>query len=154
MNYKLVLTYLVYAFAIIGTLTAALYPLLSTAKEVEPVALSEGFSYNYSLGDTVPEFVIDEIISRYATGTKAIEMKKTIYCESHYYNVQSNVINRYGQREDSWGIAQINLYWNPSVSLTNALDPEFAIKWMSDNWGHTKWYGWNRESDSCNPVYK
>ena len=108
---------------------------------------------NYKLGDKVPVNYVKEIISQYATSTKAYEMERTIACESQYWNVQSKVIS-HGVREDSWGLAQINLYWNPSVSREQALDPEFAIKWMSDRWGKTKWYGWNRITDTCNPIYK
>lgn len=108
----------------------------------------------YSLGEKIPEDVIDSIIAKHATGTKAYAMKRTLSCESRYWNVQSGIIDRNGNREDSWGIAQINLYWNPSVTKEQALDPEFAIKWMSERWGVTKWYGWDAKTDTCNPVYK
>jgi len=108
----------------------------------------------YSLGEKIPEEVINSLIAQHATGTKAYGMKRTIWCESQYWNIQSNIIDRRGLREDSWGVAQINLYWNPSVTKEQALDPEFAIKWMSDRWGKTKWYGWNPQTDTCNTVYK
>jgi hypothetical protein len=108
---------------------------------------------SYKLGEKIEADVIKDIISHYATGTKAYGMERTIYCESHYWNVQSNIINKKGVREDSWGITQINLYWNPSVTKEQALDPEFAIKWMSERWGKTRWYGWNHITDSCNPIY-
>jgi len=117
------------------------------AKEIEVVKPS------YKLGDKIPVEYIIELISQHATGTKAYQMERTIYCESHYWNVQSNIIKN-GSREDSWGIAQINLYWNPSVSREQALDPEFAIKWMSDRWGKTAWYGYINATDSCNVFTK
>lgn len=106
----------------------------------------------YQVGEKVPEEEIDRLIALYATSTKATQMKRTLYCESHYYNVQSNVINRVGNREDSWGIAQINLYWNPSVTKEQALDPEFSIKWMADHWETTRWYALDRVTNSCNPI--
>ena len=152
----LYVTYLVYLFSLLGILYAFLSPIIANAwfekKEVVEVKVEE-IHFNYALNEKVPEFVIDELISRYATGDKAYGMKRTIFCESHYWNVQSNVINKYGQREDSWGLAQINLYWNDSVTKSQALDIEFAIKWMSDHWDTTKWYGWDREKDICNSVY-
>jgi len=108
----------------------------------------------YKYGDTIPIEHIREIISQYATSTKAYEIERTIWCESFNKNIQSYIIDKHGNREDSWGIAQINLYWNPSVTKEQALDPEFAIKWMSDRWGKTKWYGWIRKTDSCNSIYR
>ena len=107
----------------------------------------------YKLGDTIPESEIDSLIAKYATGTKAYQMKRTIFCESlGYKNIQSNIIKN-SIREDSWGIAQINLYWNPKVSREQALDPEFSIKWMSDNWKTSKWFGYFKDTDSCNTIY-
>ena len=108
---------------------------------------------NYQLGDVVDEKDIDRIISLYATGTKAYQMKRTIYCESGYRNIQSNIIKN-GIREDSWGLAQINLYWNRDVSKEEALDPFFSIRWMSERWGETRWYGYLPETDTCNIIYK
>lgn len=107
----------------------------------------------YQLGDKVEQEYIDATIAKYATGTKAYKMKRTIYCESYNTNVQSAIIKD-GKKEDSWGLAQINLHWNPSVTKEQALDPEFAIKWMSDNWGTTKWYGYISKTDTCNIIYK
>jgi len=122
-------------------------------KDVQADVKEEIIKKVYQVGEKVPEEEIDRLIALHATGTKATLMKRTLYCESHYYNVQSNIINRAGNREDSWGLAQINLYWNPSVTREQALDPEFAIKWMSDHWSTTKWYGLDRATNSCNPIY-
>lgn len=109
---------------------------------------------SYQLNDSIPELEIDTIIAKYATGTKAYQMKRTIWCESGYKNVQSKFISKDGLREDSWGIAQINLYWNPKVIKAQALNPEYAIKFMSDNWNSIKWYGYFRKTDTCNIIYK
>lgn len=103
----------------------------------------------YILGDTIPEVVIENMISEVATGTKAYQMERTIFCESEYQNIQSRMIKN-GEQEDSWGIAQINLYWNNKVTKEQALDPKYSIKWMSDNWNTTVWYAYNRKTDTCN----
>jgi hypothetical protein len=105
----------------------------------------------YKIGDTIPEMVIDSLIAKYATGTKAIIMKKTLYCESGYKNVQSNVIKK-GEREISYGIAQIHLGFHPQVSLEQALDPDYSIHFMADNLGKVKWYGYLIKEDRCNTI--
>ena len=104
----------------------------------------------YKEGDKIPESVIDELIVKYATGTKAYQIKRTLYCESGYNNVQS-YITKNGKREQSFGISQIHL---PSHNITKeqALDPEYAIKFMSDRWEDTKWYGYLRLEDKCNII--
>lgn len=103
----------------------------------------------YELGDRIPEKTIDSLIAKYATGTKAYQMKRTLYCESMgYQNIQSLIVKD-GEQEDSWGIAQLNLYWNKDVTKEQALDPEFSIKWMSERWETTKWYGYIRKTDKC-----
>lgn len=107
----------------------------------------------YELGDSLTEKEVEKIISLYATGTKAYQMKRTVFCESGYKNIQSNIVKN-GIREDSWGIAQINLYWNTNITKSQALDPYFSIKFMSDNWNTVKWYGLDRNTDTCNIVYK
>ena len=101
--------------------------------------------------ETLEEKII-RLVDSYATGTKAYEMKKTIYCESGYKNIQSNVVKN-GVREDSWGVAQINLYYHPQVTKEQAMNEEFAVKWMSDNWGKVKWYGYIKATDICNEIY-
>jgi hypothetical protein len=133
--------------SIIAIISAYWYP-------VELVATNTSMQKQvYSLGDTIPEEVIDSLIAKYASGTKAYQMKRTLYCESGYKNIQSNIVKN-GVREDSWGIGQINLYWNNGISKKEALDPEFAIKWMSERWGKTKWYGYLIKEDKCNTIYQ
>jgi hypothetical protein len=116
------------------------------------IAIAEPISevkFAYVEGDKIPEFVIDYLVDKYADGNKAYQMKRTIFCESGYANVQSYIIDRQGVREPSFGLAQIHL---PShiVTKEQALDVEFAVSWMSDNWEDTAWYGYNRILDKCN----
>jgi hypothetical protein len=120
--------------------------------EIEEIK-EELVTKTYKLGDVLTEEEVKEIIIHYATGTKAYEMKRTIYCESGYKIIQSNVVKN-GVREDSWGLAQIHLPSHPTVSKEQTLDPEFAIKFMSDNFYRVKWYGLDRVTDVCNPIYK
>lgn len=116
--------------------------------KIEPVEIV------YKLGDTIPVEFIKIEIAKHATGTKAYQMLRTIECETPgYKNVQSNITHDNVQ-EDSWGLSQINLYWNPKVSKEQALDPKFAIKWMADNWSSSKWYGYDRDKNTCNKIYK
>ena len=115
------------------------------------VVAEDNFQF-YKLGDVLTKQEVSKIISLYATGTKAYQMLRTIECESHYKNIQSLIVKN-GVREDSWGIAQINLYWN-DVSKEQALDPYYSINFMSDNWENIKWYGYIKSIDSCNSKYK
>lgn len=85
------------------------------------------------LGTIYSEQQIIDLISVYATkyGVNASQMLETVRCESvGFKNVQSgHILN--GVREDSWGIAQINLYWNPEVTKQQALDPYFSMDFMA-----------------------
>ncbi len=115
------------------------------------VALDTVPNIVYELGDKVSEQVIDEIINRYATGTKAYQMKRTLFCESGFQNIQSNIVKN-GERELSFGIAQIHLPSHPNITQEQTLDPEFSIKFMSDRWEDTKWYGYLRLEDKGNII--
>mgnify|MGYP003403430693 FL=1 len=94
----------------------------------EVIVIEEVKKLDTSYGATYTLDQISELASKYP------EYKSTIlrvsWCESHYKNVQSDIYYK-GSREDSWGIAQINLYWHPEVSKAQALDPEFAIDFMA-----------------------
>jgi len=120
---------------------------LSTVILPTQVIAEDNFEF-YKLGDVLKKEEVKKIISIYATGTKAYQMLRTIECESHFRNIQSLVVSK-GVKEDSWGIAQINLYWN-DVSKEEALDPYYSVKFMSDNWETIKWYGYLRSKDICN----
>jgi hypothetical protein len=144
MTYTRFIFYLIYATLVIALLSIAIHP-----KEVIAEPIPEEVSFSYEEGDLIPQFVIDGIIERHATGTKAYQMKRTIWCESFNHNVQSYVIDRRGHREESYGLVQIHLPSHPKVTKAQALDIEFAIKWMSDNWEGTAWYGYSRKLDKC-----
>jgi hypothetical protein len=126
-------------------LICAIFALSLTARAEHEVEHLDLFPIGYQFTAEM----MDKMIARYATGTKAYQMKRTLYCESGYKNIQSYIVKN-DQREDSWGIAQIHLPSHPSVSREQALDPEFSIKFMNDNWELVRWYGYERKKDRCN----
>lgn len=151
MNHKtgLYLTYALYLFVITSLLILSLFPHIAVAEAV-PNFVTDIEPIKYQEGEKVPQEEIDKIISQYATGDKAYQIKRTIWCESHNWNVQSQIIDRTGNRELSYGLGQIHLPSHPSITKEQALDPEFSIKWMAANFENTKWYGYSRELDKCN----
>lgn len=94
---------------------------------------------------------IREKISFYSKmyGVSQYQVYRTIQCESGFRNIQSGIIKN-GVREDSWGLAQINLHYHPSVSRLQALDQDFAIEWMAKHFNTVTWHGYNRVTDRCN----
>ena len=51
-----------------------------------------------------------------------------------------------GVREDSWGMWQINLYWNPTVTKEQAQDPWWSTEWSAQEWSKGnawKWACWH-----------
>lgn len=75
---------------------------------------------------------------------------KVINCESGASStIQSTVPDIAGPngRENSWGIAQINLdpKNHPEVTMEQALDPTWSLEWMAERWvdGHAhEWTCW------------
>jgi hypothetical protein len=76
-------------------------------------------------------------------GVSAQSMLAVIDCESrfepeiqsHHTYTERNVPRGYkvGDREQSYGLAQIHLPAHPAVTKEQALDPEFAIDFMAKN---------------------
>ena len=70
-------------------------------------------------------------------------MIKTINCEDTTWEPQKQSdIVKDGERERSYGLAQINIPSNPDVTIEQAQDPNFAIEWMAKEMsdGHSnKW---------------
>ncbi len=58
-----------------------------------------------------------------------------IACESSWDpNIQSQAKNPDGSQENSWGIVQINLDQNPTITKAQAVDPSFALNFMASSW--------------------
>lgn len=82
---------------------------------------------------TVMARSIDETISDTALkyGVSEALMRSIINCESGYKtDIQSRYVDRFGNREQSFGIAQINLPSWPEVTKAQALDPYFSIDFL------------------------
>lgn len=104
-------------------------------KDAEPqIATLQGKEYYLSL------------VERYAQeyGVSSTKMKKTIDCENRSWDpkLQSLIINSRGEREKSYGLAQIHLPSNPHVSLEQATDPEFSIKFMAEKFSKGRYSMW------------
>ena len=67
---------------------------------------------------------------------------KTVYCESQWHSVKSYL------PEESYGLAQIHIPVH-NVTKEQALDAEFALKWMVEHWDTAKWFGYSRETGQC-----
>lgn len=79
-------------------------------------------------------------------------MINTINCEDVTWNPkkQSDIV-RNGKQEESYGLAQINLPSNPNVTLEQAQDPNFAIKFMAKNMSIGKasmWTCWRIQNNN------
>jgi len=73
-----------------------------------------------------------EVATEY--GLHKYRFLKTLECENGFNaKGQSNHYHN-GVRERSFGSAQINLYWNPTITQEQAENPYFALPWMADEW--------------------
>jgi hypothetical protein len=94
---------------------------------------------------------IDQEIEKKAAqyGQSASRLKSIVDCESKYVtDIQS--FHTYkkdypewgvkaGDRELSFGLAQIHLPHHPSVTYEQAVDPAFAIDFLAKNYGKVPW---------------
>ena len=94
-------------------------------------------------GEVYDRSEIEKLSVRYAKqyGVDPHKMVETIECETDFSNVQSDITQN-GVREDSWGIAQINLRWHPNVTKQQALTPEFAVEFMAKMFSQGKAERW------------
>lgn len=74
--------------------------------------------------------LVDAAIARHPSVSRE-QLYGTLYAESHFENVQSDVIAADGAREESYGVCQINLPSHPEVSKDEAMDPAFCIEWTA-----------------------
>ncbi len=72
---------------------------------------------------------ISQLITLYADKYHVPEkvLKSVIYCESRY---DKNAIGDFGY---SYGLVQIFLPAHPNISKSDALDPDFAIRYLAKN---------------------
>src|SRR3990167_6149749 len=138
-----IISFMIYAVSMIGVNT-----IWSWAKSLEKTLLVEN---SYAV-ETITVTLEDKI---YAVakefGISGYQMYRTAVCESNIRNIQSEVKDPNGPngREDSWGYWQINLPSWPKVSRWEALDEDFAIRWVAEHWYKATWYAYNRKTDKC-----
>ncbi|MBX4216137.1 hypothetical protein KW797_04280 [Candidatus Parcubacteria bacterium] len=82
-------------------------------------------------------------------GVSGAEMWQTTLCENRSLDPlkQSEIIDKSGAREDSWGNSQINLYWHPEVTREQAQDPFFAADFMGRYFAagkQSQWTCWRK----------
>lgn len=79
-----------------------------------------------------------ELIEKYSRiySINSAYIYATIDCESGFQSVQSRMIDKYGIREDSWGVSQIHLPAHPDISKAEAMDEDFAIEYMAREFGN------------------
>lgn len=84
-------------------------------------------------------------------GVSFEEMHETIYCESKYQNVQSNVFYstdypvwgvKEGDQELSFGACQIHLPSHPNITKEQAEDPKFCIEFMAKEFAKGNAWKW------------
>lgn len=84
-------------------------------------------------------------------GVSFSQVAKTIDCESGWLNIQSEIVKK-GVQEPSFGLSQIHLPSHKHISKKQALDPYFAIKFMTEEMSagnDWKWYGYSKKRDAC-----
>ncbi len=88
---------------------------------------------------------LESLISTYSKqyGVSADLMTYIVQAESTgSTTIQSNYYYK-GKRENSFGLAQINLDWNPDVTREQAQDPDFALNFLASNLKAGKCYLWS-----------
>lgn len=85
--------------------------------------------------EPLPELTIPQLVDKYSTeyGVSRTQMWATMKCENTELDptLQSRIINNKGEREESYGIAQIHLPSHPEITKAQATDAEFSVKWMA-----------------------
>lgn len=121
-----------------------LYPRQSYRQAINEIKASEDLSYIWknSTQSTLPEQVIlpviedvkespEQIIERVARENGAVNLiptiKRVAWCESRY-DINAKNVNANGTVD--YGLMQINTFYHPEVSVEQALDPEFSVKYF------------------------
>ncbi len=106
-------------------------------------------------GHETPEIVDYLIHTAENAEVDPTEVRRIIYCESTWQNVQS-FYQKNGVREDSHGLAQIHLPSHPEVSKDEAYDPYYAINFIVDHVKEGKyiWYAYDPKKKTCTNSLK
>jgi hypothetical protein len=74
-------------------------------------------------------------------------MMKVIGCESQFNPTIQSGYYQNGVQEQSFGLSQINLPSNPGITLAEADDPSFSIRFMAQKFSEgyaSKWSCWRK----------
>jgi len=86
---------------------------------------------------------VREVQHKYGLGDDFYETLE--YESAGWQNIQSRVVKN-GVREESYGIAQINLPAHPTISKAQALDVRWAVNWAAQEFQAKRqwqWTAWN-----------
>lgn len=90
--------------------------------------------------------VVAQLVTKYATeyGVSAYRMQSTLACEDNTFEFdrQSEIYNSKG-REESYGVAQINLPSHKDISYSQAIDPDFAVRYMAQQFSQGRQSQWS-----------
>jgi hypothetical protein len=102
----------------------------------------------YTLAEIKPPVhvpTISELVNTYSKeyGISSDLVMDVMRCENRSMNptLQSQIVKN-GVQEQSFGLAQINLPSHPDISLSQATDPNFSIKYMVSQIAAGKGYQW------------
>lgn len=103
--------------------------------------------------EEIPSQELKSLIKHYSDKYKVsyYEMYKIVECETAETfdpTIQSNYYEN-GVREDSWGLAQINLPSWPDVKKSQAIDKDFALDFLASHLAKKEGYWW-----SCYKILK
>ena len=90
-----------------------------------------------------PKEVVDDISRKF--GISSMDMKFIIEHEGGWPGKecrQSDIIDKKGKRENSWGPYQINLDHNPRITKEQACDFIWASEWTAKQLSENRFYLW------------
>ena len=91
---------------------------------------------------SIKQLIVDRGQVRGLSEAKIGQILATVECESHYRNIQSQIVKD-GIQEDSWGIVQIHLpSWN-NITKEQALDIEFAVDFIVEKFYISEEHLWS-----------
>jgi hypothetical protein len=81
-------------------------------------------------------------------GGDADRASHLIYCESMFYCEQSKIVKG-DKREESFCLGQLHAPSHPHMTWDQLNDPYFNIRYVIENEGKDRWFGYNENTDSC-----
>jgi hypothetical protein len=81
-------------------------------------------------------------------GGDADRASHLIYCESMWYCGQSKIVKG-DKREESFCLGQLHAPSHPHITWEQLNDPYYNIRYVIDNAGKDRWFGYNEKTDSC-----